>query len=371
MVYTLYVTKSMSRSASMTVDEVMQLLGDNGYGEYANAFKYHNIAGDVLHRLKDKHLKELGVKKIGDRLRILALFEGGPSTSVKVQKSAAPVNKQPPMDRSISTPGQDWEKKRRQMMMRRMQNEKDTQETAPEPKPVPKRPPGRRDYNDDIDSARRAQSSDSDEPPPPPKPRARAQPKPKVPSPPPSDESDEPPPPKARPKPQQRPPPPPPPEEDEGDDGDRRECAYCGRKFAADRIEKHEAVCARAASRKVKVFDSKKQRTQGTEAAQFARNPSKDPPKKPQSNFRAQHEKLVESLRAARKYQAYEKAKEEGRAVGPPPEMPKYEPEDDDRVSCPYCGRKFGEEAAKRHITVCERMNAGKARGGARGRGRR
>lgn len=70
--------------------------------------------------------------------------------------------------------------------------------------------------------------------------------------------------------------------------------------------------------------------------------------------FKRDHDKMVEQIRAARKYAAYQKAVEEGRAVGPPPELPPIE-EPPDLVPCPYCGRKFGEEAARRHIPVCER----------------
>ena len=77
------------------------------------------------------------------------------------------------------------------------------------------------------------------------------------------------------------------------------------------------------------------------------------------------HDKMVEQIRAARKYAAYEKAVEEGRAVGPPPELPPIE-EPEGLVPCPYCGRKFGEEASKHHIPVCERMNS--KRGNTRGR---
>ena len=72
--------------------------------------------------------------------------------------------------------------------------------------------------------------------------------------------------------------------------------------------------------------------------------------------YKRDHDKMTEQIRAARKYAAYQKAVEEGRAVGPPPELPPIE-EPEGLVPCPYCGRKFGEEAAKHHIPVCERMN--------------
>lgn len=80
----------------------------------------------------------------------------------------------------------------------------------------------------------------------------------------------------------------------------------------------------------------------------------------PQSNngekpkYVREHEKMVESMRAARKLAAYEKAVAEGRAVGPPPELPPIE-EPEGLVQCPTCGRKMSEEAARHHFPVCER----------------
>ncbi|OHS97520.1 hypothetical protein TRFO_36279 [Tritrichomonas foetus] len=191
-----------------------------------------------------------------------------------------------------------------------------------------------------------------------------------------SDDGYKPPPPPPK-RPAQRKPmssaPPPPADEDDGDD-DRVECAYCHRKFASDRVAKHEEVCARMSTKKKRVFDAQKMRLKGTEAAQYATKAQKQPESKKPSKFKQEHQKLVEALRAARKIQAYEKAKEEGKAVGPPPELPKYEIEDDDRTPCPYCGRKFGGDAAQKHIAVCERMNGNKGRmnmGGANRRGGR
>ncbi|KAH0791673.1 Zinc finger C2HC domain-containing protein 1C [Histomonas meleagridis] len=71
------------------------------------------------------------------------------------------------------------------------------------------------------------------------------------------------------------------------------------------------------------------------------------------------HDKMVESIRAARKYAAYQKAVEEGRNVGPPPELPPIE-EPPGLVACPHCGRKMSEDALKHHVTGCERMNSRK-----------
>jgi hypothetical protein len=104
----------------------------------------------------------------------------------------------------------------------------------------------------------------------------------------------------------------------------------------------------------------------GTGATEFvSKNTKKEQPKKNGGGppkYKVEHQKLVEALRAARKIQTYEKLKEEGKAKGPPPPLPKYEMANDDRVGCPYCGRKFAQETADRHIPVCERMN-GKRKG--------
>jgi hypothetical protein len=97
------------------------------------------------------------------------------------------------------------------------------------------------------------------------------------------------------------------------------------------------------------------------------------PPPKPQEEpenipkYKRDHDKMVETIRAAKKYAAYEKAVQEGRTpAGPAPELaPIDEPEG--LIQCPNCGRKFGENAYRHHAGVCERMNAGK-RTPARGR---
>ena len=146
---------------------------------------------------------------------------------------------------------------------------------------------------------------------------------------------------------------------DSGPD-DRVQCSYCGRRFAPDRIQKHEDACA-GMSKKRRVFNSKKQRLQGTEAAQFQRAASKAPAPNPKKTINGrpkyvvEHENLVKALRAARKFTAYEEAAAKGKAKGPPPPMPVMQELPDDRIKCKYCGRKFGQEQYERHVTVCAR----------------
>lgn len=184
------------------------------------------------------------------------------------------------------------------------------------------------------------------------------------------DDEYSPPPPHMRQRPQQGRQQQPSPYADEGDVA-RAECRYCGRKFAADRIAVHEKVCANSSKRKAKVFDARMQRLQGTDAVKYigAMDRDEPKPKKDRERYKIEHQKLVETLRSARAYTEYENAKAAGKAVGPPPDMPKYEDEEDDRVACPYCNRKFSADAAKRHIPVCERTNGNKnPRGGAQQR---
>ncbi len=62
-------------------------------------------------------------------------------------------------------------------------------------------------------------------------------------------------------------------------------CSVCNRRFASDRIQQHEAACMKA-SKQRRVFDSTKQRLEGTEAASYFRKgkggKARNEPVKPQ-----------------------------------------------------------------------------------------
>ena len=51
-------------------------------------------------------------------------------------------------------------------------------------------------------------------------------------------------------------------------------CSICNRRFASDRIQHHEEACKKAHAKR-RVFDSTKQRLQGTEAAAYFRKGGK------------------------------------------------------------------------------------------------
>ena len=66
-------------------------------------------------------------------------------------------------------------------------------------------------------------------------------------------------------------------------------CSICNRSFASDRIQQHEEACKKS-SKERRVFDSTKQRLQGTEAASYFRKGKGGKvrePTKPQVNIRS------------------------------------------------------------------------------------
>ena len=137
------------------------------------------------------------------------------------------------------------------------------------------------------------------------------------------------------------------------------QCRYCGRHFGQDRIAQHEAICQKSQKSKKKVFDSSKMRLKGTEAANYAGKSDDVEPKKKKTGvpkYKLEHDQLVAAIRAGRMQAKYDKDIAEGKNV-PPPELPKYELINDTRVECPVCGRKFSEDALKRHLPSCERSH--------------
>ncbi|EAY20888.1 hypothetical protein TVAG_437140 [Trichomonas vaginalis G3] len=355
-----------------SVDDVIKYLGEIGLDQYATDFRANEISGNVIPLLEESHLKEMGVFKIGHRLLlkkfILDVRSGqfgkqssrreasnnvSPSSTQDVRKSTSNIS------RSIDTPPQAQSPKQSPAQAPK-------QDVSPKQAPTPKSSNSSKPPMDDGDMG-------GDEPAPAPKKRptlpsekaARAK----------AAAAADTPPKSPKPAPAKKPSAggalnktlrrnaPPPAEADANDD--RVSCSYCGRKFASDRIEKHEEICRRQSMKKTKVFDSSKQRLEG-EAASFAKvSKNKPKPKKETINgvpkYKLQHQELVKAMRAARKLQAYQDAVERGEAVGPPPEMPKIELVDDDRVQCPHCGRKFGEEQARRHIPNCTGGHGGMA----------
>ncbi|XP_063780013.1 zinc finger C2HC domain-containing protein 1A isoform X2 [Pseudophryne corroboree] len=132
---------------------------------------------------------------------------------------------------------------------------------------------------------------------------------------------------------------------------DLRPCKICGRTFILATLKKHIPICQKAAVKKRKTFDSSRQRAEGTEISLVKPiKPKPEPPKK-QSNWRRKHEDFINTIRAAK---GLGQILKEGGELPPPP-PPTYDP---DYVQCPYCQRRFNENAADRHISFCKEQAA-------------
>ena len=167
-----------------------------------------------------------------------------------------------------------------------------------------------------------------------------------------------------------------------GSTDNRVQCRYCGRKFAADRISTHEGICMRTSHRPS--HHSLKDRYNGYDPAAEARIS-----KTGRGNYKSTtelingkpkykivHEELVASLRLARglephapdPFKKLRKRKmqqmKQGRIKAS--QRPKLMAMPNDRIECPYCHRKFGEETAKRHIPRCPAQYTVPTRGGRR-----
>lgn len=133
--------------------------------------------------------------------------------------------------------------------------------------------------------------------------------------------------------------------------GDLLPCKICGRTFFPLALKKHGPICQKTATKKRKTFDSSRQRAEGTDIPTVKPlKPRPEPPKKP-SNWRRKHEEFIATIRAAK---GLDQALKEGGKLPPPP-PPSYDP---DYIQCPYCQRRFNENAADRHINFCKEQAA-------------
>ncbi|KAF5897489.1 zinc finger C2HC domain-containing protein 1A isoform X1, partial [Clarias magur] len=124
-------------------------------------------------------------------------------------------------------------------------------------------------------------------------------------------------------------------------------CKVCGRNFFPKVLKKHMIICQKTAAKKRRVFDSSRQRAEGTDISTVKPiKPKPEPPKKV-SNWRRKHEEFIATIRAAK---GLDQVMKDGGPLPPPP-PPSYDP---DYIQCPYCQRRFSENAAERHIKFCK-----------------
>uniref|UniRef100_A0A8C2XF32 Zinc finger C2HC domain-containing protein 1A n=1 Tax=Cyclopterus lumpus TaxID=8103 RepID=A0A8C2XF32_CYCLU len=133
--------------------------------------------------------------------------------------------------------------------------------------------------------------------------------------------------------------------------GDLTQCNTCSRWFFPKVLVKHAKICQKSATKKRKVFDSSRQRAEGTDLPTLKPlKPKAEPPKKP-SNWRKKHEDFIATIRAAK---VVSQVMKDGGPLPPPP-PPTYDP---DYVQCPFCERRFNQGAADRHIKFCQEQAA-------------
>ena len=126
---------------------------------------------------------------------------------------------------------------------------------------------------------------------------------------------------------------------------ERRECRYCRRGFNADRVRRHEEVCLAGKRKKVRVFNSAKQRM-SREAMAVRYTGRKE---KPKTKWRLQHTELIGAIRYARRTA---KAQAAGMDIRLLP-VPAVSSHTQDYVQCPFCERKFSQNVAERHVPKC------------------
>uniref|UniRef100_A0A1A8PSV8 Zinc finger C2HC domain-containing protein 1A n=1 Tax=Nothobranchius rachovii TaxID=451742 RepID=A0A1A8PSV8_9TELE len=141
---------------------------------------------------------------------------------------------------------------------------------------------------------------------------------------------------------------------------DLTQCKTCKRWFFSKVLERHAKICQKSAVKRRKVFDSSRQRAEGTDISTLkpikpksqssAVSEKAEPPKKA-SNWRKKHEDFIATIRAAK---AVTQVMKDGGPLPPPP-PPSYDP---DYIQCPYCQRRFNESAADRHIKFCQEQAA-------------
>lgn len=162
---------------------------------------------------------------------------------------------------------------------------------------------------------------------------------------------------------------------DEGaneDQGELVPCQHCGRKFKTEILGRHENVCVKVFQKKRKVYNPtehrlpddpalaevKRKAAQQTRKGEVGIGEAKQPELVKKNAWRAKSEAFRAAMKDAQMVKKFQK---EGRPLSELPPPAATAPELDDRIPCPHCGRRFGEQQAQRHIPLC---NAKKAKGG-------
>lgn len=142
-------------------------------------------------------------------------------------------------------------------------------------------------------------------------------------------------------------------------------CKHCGRSFKSEALEKHEGLCVKVFQQKRKVFNTVEQRLPDgddgvlqkvrKEAARQAKKGEVGLVVKAEDHKKSNWRQKSEAFRNAMKdAQIVTKFQKEGRPMSELPPTRATPAELDDRVPCPHCGRRFGQQQAERHIPLCK-----------------
>lgn len=121
-------------------------------------------------------------------------------------------------------------------------------------------------------------------------------------------------------------------------------CIICNRSFRPTLLQRHSAICEKNAKKRKIPFDSSKQRREGTDMAAYLPHVKKTNDvyievKRNKTNWKAKHEELIRTLKAARGEKIDDNRK--------PTKLI-------DTKSCPHCARNFGPNAYDRHVDFCK-----------------
>ena len=112
-------------------------------------------------------------------------------------------------------------------------------------------------------------------------------------------------------------------------------CDLCGRRFASDRIERHQKACLRFQKGDTK--HAKKVARAQRKRIENERFVAKEAKYK-KNKWREQHRELVEGLRYGRRLKAVQQMGGDIRSLGPAPKVSGIE---ENLTECPYCSRRF------------------------------
>mmetsp|Transcript_41317 Transcript_41317/g.74703 ORF Transcript_41317/g.74703 Transcript_41317/m.74703 type:complete len:397 (-) Transcript_41317:83-1273(-) len=141
-------------------------------------------------------------------------------------------------------------------------------------------------------------------------------------------------------------------------------CPHCARTFNAKAHAKHVPLCVKVFEKSRKTFKAveqrmpkeaiqasrqaqRGQRTKGPTKAAATAGPGSD---KLNTKWKQQSEAFRAAIKDARVVEQYRR---EGKSLSNLPQPRQTPAELDDRVPCPHCGRRFGQQQAERHIPHC------------------